>query len=48
MIYQDPLYISYEEPDILRIEFADEDLFISENGIKIPKKRRVLLRELMR
>lgn len=31
-----PLYISFEkEPDILVVDFADEDLFITEQGIRI-------------
>ena len=34
--FENPLYVSFEEePDILEISFHDEDLFISENGIKI-------------
>lgn len=48
MIFEQPLWISYDQPDLVRIEFADENLFISENGIKIPKEKRVLVRELMR
>ena len=31
--FTEPLYVSFEEPDILEIEFADPDLFISEEGI---------------
>ena len=48
MIFDQPLWISFAEPDLVRIEFADENLFISENGIKIPEDKRVLVRELMR
>lgn len=36
LVYEKPLYISFEDdPDILVINFADEELFITENGIKI-------------
>ena len=31
--FSEPLHVSFEEPDILEIEFADPDLFISEQGI---------------
>ena len=49
LVYEKPLYISFEdEPDILVINFADEELFITENGIKIQPQYRVLTRKLMR
>lgn len=31
--FTEPLHVSFEEPDILEIEFADPDLFITEQGI---------------
>ena len=44
-----PLYISFEkEPDTLIVEFADEDLFITDKGIKIQEKHRILSRKLAR
>ena len=34
--FEQPLSISFEEePDMLEINFADEDLFITDKGIKI-------------
>ena len=48
LAFEHPLWISYEEPDLIQITFADEDLFISEDGIKIPAEKRVLTRQLMR
>ena len=49
MIFEKPLYISYEDdPDLLVIKFADEELFVTENGIKIQPQDRVLTRNLMR
>ena len=45
MEFVDPLYISFEqEPDLLVITFADEDLFITDKGIKIEPWNRVLTR----
>ena len=43
------MYISFEEePDIIVINFADEDFFITDDGIKIHSEQRVLTRRLMR
>ena len=36
LFFYDALYISYDEADTLTIIFADEELFISEEGMKIP------------
>ena len=41
-------FISYEEADTLVVEFADPDLFISGNGIKMLPEHRRLTRPLMR
>lgn len=47
--FEKPLYISIEkEPDILKINFADADLFITENGIQIRPEHRNLSRKLSR
>jgi len=35
--FEYPLHISFEKPDLLLVKFADEDLFISSEGIKIPE-----------
>lgn len=36
LIFENPLFISFEkEADVLVINFADEDLFITPDGIKI-------------
>ena len=49
IIFENPLYISYEkEPDVLVINFADENLFITPNGIKIQPEHRTLRRNLSR
>ena len=49
LVFEKPLYISFEkEPDILTVEFADKDLFITNEGIQIQDKHRVLMRSLMR
>lgn len=47
--FERPLYVSFEkEPDFLVVNFADPDLFITENGIQIPVQHRTLRRNLMR
>ena len=38
LFFHDALYISYNKADMLVIVFADEELFISEEGIKIPEQ----------
>ena len=49
LTFEDPIYISHEkEPDTLVITFADEDLFISETGIKIEPEHRTLTRPIVR
>ena len=40
LYFTSPLYVSYEVPDLIRIDFADADLFISESGVKIPEEHR--------
>ena len=45
--FDNPLYISVEiEPDTLVINFDDEALFVSKQGIKIPEEHRTLRRTL--
>lgn len=47
--FKEPLYISFEsEADTLVVDFADEKLFISEDGIKMLVEDRVLRRKLPR
>ena len=46
--FSEPLHVSFEEPDILQIYFADPDLFISEDGISIQEQDRIIERQLMR
>lgn len=46
--FDEPLNISFEAPDLIEINFADPELFISDNGIKIPQDRRKISRELTR
>ena len=49
LVFEEPLYISFEkEPDTLSVEFADKDLFITNEGIQIQDEHRVLTRSLMR
>ena len=49
LIFAEPLYISFsEEPDILQIIFADEELFVSENDVKIKPQDRIIRRALIR
>lgn len=48
LMFEQPLFISYYKPDIVKVNFADSDLFISTDGIKIPEKNRIIVRELMR
>lgn len=31
--FDNPLHVSFEEPDLLEVNFADPDLFLSANGI---------------
>ena len=33
LLFETALYVSFEEPDTLVIEFADPDIFITEKGI---------------
>ena len=48
LLFETALYVSYEEPDTLVVEFADPDIFISENGIRILPEDRKLTRKLMK
>ena len=48
LYFENAIYVSFEEPDILVIEFADPDIFISENGIQILPENRRLERKLMK
>ena len=49
LFFEEPLYISFEsEADTVVVNFADEELFISEDGIKILPEDRVLRRKLPR
>lgn len=48
LFFDDALYISFEKADTLVIVFADEELFISEDGIKISEESRILKRKLVR
>ena len=46
--FETALFISFEAPDILVIEFADPDIFISEHGIQILPENRIIRRKLMK
>ena len=49
LTFEQPLIVSFEtEPDILEIAFADEDLFISQDGIKLSPSNQVIRRELIK
>ena len=49
LYFEQPLYVSFEdEADVLVAHFADEELFITENGIKILPDNRTLRRQLRR
>ena len=48
LTFDDPLLISYEKADILFINCADPNIFISKQGTTISPERRLLRRELMR
>ena len=49
LFFDEPLYISFEsEADTVVVNFSDEELFISEDGIKILFDDRVLRRKLPR
>ena len=48
LLFAEPLWISYENADTLVIDFADDELFITPEGIKIPEERRILRRKIMR
>lgn len=42
--FDEPLFISFEEADVLEINFGDPDLFISTNGIQILEENRKISR----
>ena len=46
--FETAIFVSFEEPDKIVIEFADPDLFISENGIQILPEYRKIERKLMK
>lgn len=48
MVFTDPLYVSVSEADKVVVTFADTDLFITEQGIRIKPENRILRRNLMR
>ena len=48
LLFETALYVSFEEPDTLVIEFADPDIFISENGIQMLPEDRKIERKLMK
>ena len=48
ILFENPLLISYELPDTLKITFADQDLFTTDSGIRIPPEHRQIERKLMR
>ena len=49
LVFEQPLYISFElEADVLVVNFQDQDLFITENGIQILPENRILRRNLRR
>ena len=48
LLFETALYVSFEEPDTVVIEFADPDLFISEQGIQILPEYRKIERKLMK
>lgn len=46
--FNDPLYVSLDDADIVLITFLDADLFITETGIRIKPEDRQLSRRIMR
>ena len=48
LTFDEPLGVSYREADAIVIEFADIDLFITRQGMRIKPKNRKLRRNLMR
>ena len=46
--FNDPLYVSFDDADIVLVTFLDADLFITETGIKIKPEDRQLSRRIMR
>lgn len=46
--FEQALYVSFEEADMLVVEFADPDLFLTDDGIRILPENRRLERPLMK
>ena len=48
LLFETALFVSFEAPDILVIEFADPDLFVTERGIQILPENRKIEKKLMK
>ena len=48
LLFETALFVSFEAPDTLVIEFADPNLFITDKGIQILPENRKIERKLMK
>ena len=46
--FEQALYISFDEPDVIEFDFADRNLFINEDGVMMDPKLSTIKRPLMR
>ena len=48
MYFEDPLYVSFDESDVLKVSFSDPELIVSVNGVAIEKNEALKIKKIPR